>query len=107
LESNKHGARLVSQTTNPKAAGFGGDVWNKPKASTYAKFAGCMVLDDNDHVAWAGLDEYTDAKTAAMWLETYRTGLCEYDLKRAEAWVILKTAYELLRDQKLKEKANV
>lgn len=42
-----HGVRLVSQTTNPKRPG---EIWNKPKASTYCTFSGCMYLDDNGHV---------------------------------------------------------
>ena len=33
----KRGARLMSQTSNPKLSGL---VWNKPKASTYARFGG-------------------------------------------------------------------
>jgi hypothetical protein len=43
----RKGFRFVSQTTNPKAAG---EVWNKPKASTYASIAGAMFLDDSNHV---------------------------------------------------------
>jgi hypothetical protein len=37
--------RFVSQTTNPKR----GDVWNKPKGSTYFLW-GVMYLDQNKHV---------------------------------------------------------
>src|SRR5215475_9411123 len=50
------GFRFVSQTTNPKK----GHVWNKPKASTYCRFGGCMFLDEKGHVHWAGLSEYSD-----------------------------------------------
>jgi hypothetical protein len=32
----KRGFRFVSQTTNPKR----GNVWNKPKASTFMRFGG-------------------------------------------------------------------
>lgn len=104
LETNKHGTRFVSQTSNPKASGFGGDVWNKPKASTYCKFAGCMYLDEQGHVQWSGLTEYSTAAEAAEWLSTYREGLCDFDLKRAEAWVTLKKAYEAIRDEELSKK---
>jgi hypothetical protein len=98
LESNKHGTRMVSQTSNPKLAGFGGDVWNKPKASTYAKFAGCMYLDDEEHVHWTGLDVYTTAAEAEDWLTRCREGLCDLDLDRATAWVTAKKIYEAGRD---------
>eukprot|EP00697_Spironema_sp_BW2_P012450 gnl/Spiro4/28699_TR14197_c0_g3_i2.p1 gnl/Spiro4/28699_TR14197_c0_g3~~gnl/Spiro4/28699_TR14197_c0_g3_i2.p1 ORF type:complete len:154 (+),score=3.58 gnl/Spiro4/28699_TR14197_c0_g3_i2:840-1301(+) len=53
----KKGFRLVSQTTNPKKAG---EVWNAPKKSTYQVFAGCMYLDENGHVQWSGLSEYSE-----------------------------------------------
>ena len=48
----KHGVRMVSQTSNPKREGL---VWNKPKASTYCRFGGCMFLDEENHVQWSGL----------------------------------------------------
>lgn len=63
LEHKKsQGFRLVSQTTNPKREG---EVWNKPKRSTYAPL-GVMFLDEQDHVQWTspsiydldGLDEF-------------------------------------------------
>ena len=46
----KRGVRLMSQTSNPKKPGL---VWNKPKASTYARFGGALYLDDEGHVQWA------------------------------------------------------
>src|SRR5215471_1630221 len=65
LEYNpKHGFRLVSQTSNPKRPGF---VWNKPKASTYSKFGGCMYLESDDHVTWSGLSEYSTGAEASAW----------------------------------------
>ena len=63
----KKGFRFVSQTTNPKRPG---EVWNKPKASTYSKFGGAMFLDDNGHVQWDGLSEYSDAKEAIAFRDT-------------------------------------
>lgn len=50
----KKGFRFMSQTENPKTGR-----WNKPKASTYASLAGCMYLDSQKHVQWAGLSEYS------------------------------------------------
>jgi hypothetical protein len=41
--------RVVSQTTNPKRPG---EVWNKPKAGTYALFAFLYLNHANDHVEW-------------------------------------------------------
>ena len=47
IETKKgYGQRLVSQTTNPKRPG---EVWNKPKAGTYAPIM-VMILDERDHV---------------------------------------------------------
>jgi hypothetical protein len=87
----KRGARLVSQTTNPKRPG---EVWNKPKASTYARFGGAMYLDDNDHVQWRGLSEYCDAAEAQAFQETYGDGVPEILRDRLAAWVMAKIAYE-------------
>src|SRR5208282_6778802 len=53
-----HGSRLVSQTTNPKVAG---EVWNKPKASTYASGLCFMYLDEQGHLQWTSLNCYSDA----------------------------------------------
>jgi hypothetical protein len=67
------GFRLVSQTSNPKR----GNVWNKPKASTYARFGGCMFLDENGHVTWNGLSEYCSGAEAKAFLDTYGEGVPE------------------------------
>lgn len=95
LETNKKGTRFCSQTTNPKR----GDVWNKAKASTYAMFAGCMFLNEEGHVAWHGLNQYTTATEAENWLNTHREGLCEFDLNRASYWVKRKKKYEAERKE--------
>lgn len=87
----KQGVRLVSQTTNPKRPGV---VWNKPKASTYCRFGGCMYLDEQDHVQWSGLSEYTDAAEAAAWCEQYGQGNHPEAGKLAAMWVAAKRAYE-------------
>jgi hypothetical protein len=47
IEANKRkGMRFVSQTTNPKVPG---EVWNKPKASTYTGFM-VMYRDEQGHI---------------------------------------------------------
>lgn len=52
--------RFMSQTTNPKRDG---EVWNKPKGSTYSRMAWMYVEVDGDpdtegHVKWTGVSEY-------------------------------------------------
>ena len=121
LEHNpKHGTRMWSQTTNPKlspltvqhtAESCPGrpcsaecdhveyrSIWNKPKSSTYAYIAGCMYLDDEGHVQWSALSEYSTAEESRKWLETYREGLTPAALKRTETWVNAKVKYEGKRD---------
>lgn len=81
LEYKKgQGFRLVSQTTNPKKAG---EVWNKPKASTYCFFSGAMFLDEKGHVQWTGLGYSSSVEEVEAFIETYKP---EGDaLKGAEA----------------------
>jgi hypothetical protein len=93
--SPKRGFRLVSQTTNPKR----GNVWNKPKASTYSRFGGAMYLNDDGHVTWAGLTEYSDAKESAAFLETYGAAVPEAGRELLNKWVAAKAAYEANRNQ--------
>jgi hypothetical protein len=94
LEFNKsHGVRLISQTTNPKR----GHIWNKPKASTYCRFGGCMFLDDAGHVQWSGLTEYTDGAQASAWLEAYGAGNHPGADMLAKRWVAAKLAYDAKR----------
>lgn len=52
----------------PQAAGL---VWNKPKASTFARFGGRMVLDEAGHVQWAGLTEDSGGKEASACFGEY------------------------------------
>jgi hypothetical protein len=86
-----HGFRFMSQTTNPKRPGV---VWNKPKGSTYSRFGACMYLDENDHVQWTGLSEYSDAAEAQAFLDTYGAGVPEAGKALTEKWVKAKLAYE-------------
>lgn len=87
----KRGVRLISQTSNPKRSEL---VWNKPKASTYARFGGCMFLDENNYVQWSGLTEYTNAAEVVAWCETYGTGVPEDCKPLMNKWCDAKQAYE-------------
>jgi len=87
----KMGFRLVSQTTNPKKAG---EVWNKPKASTYVKWGAAMFLDGNDHVHWSGLTEYSNGAEAAAWRDKYGSAVPEAGRKMLDKWVSVKLAYD-------------
>jgi len=87
------GFRFVSQTSNPKR----GDIWNKPKASTYCRFGGCMYLDEQEHVHWAGLTEYSDSAEAKAWAEKYGEGVPEAGRSTLAGWVASKAAYEAAR----------
>jgi hypothetical protein len=90
----KHGFRLMSQTSNPKKAGL---VWNKPKASTYAKFGACMVLNDEGHVKWTSLGEYSTGAEAKAWADTYGEGVPEVGQDLLKRWVASKLAYDNAR----------
>ncbi|VVB55203.1 Uncharacterised protein [uncultured archaeon] len=62
----KHGYRFVSQTEHPTRK-----VWNKPHASTYTEIAAGMYLDEQGHVAWTGIDGYTEPKAALEFAKTF------------------------------------
>lgn len=74
-----HGSRVVSQTTNPKKPG---EVWNKPKASTYS-FLRVLYLDDaTGHVENDGLGVYASADEIAAFEAAYGPALTsERDIK--------------------------
>jgi hypothetical protein len=69
--TTKHGARVVSQTTNPKRGG----IWNRSKASTYSDLR-VLYVDEQGHVqndalsfAWvdeAKLDAFVTRYAAAL-----------------------------------------
>lgn len=63
---NNKGYRFVTQTEHPTRK-----VWNAPKKSTYIFVAACMYLDENEHVQWQGISEYTDAKTAYAFAKAF------------------------------------
>lgn len=86
----KHGTRMMAQTTNPKR----GNVWNKPKASTYARFGGALYLDADNHVQWSGLSEYTDGAQAKAWAEQFGAGVPAAGRELMQRWVAAKLAYD-------------
>ena len=92
----KRGFRFVSQTTNPKRSG---EVWNKPKASTYCRFGGCMFLDDQQHVQWTGLSEYSDAAEAQAFKATYGEGVPAEGRQILDKWIAAKIAYDSNRQK--------
>jgi len=97
LEYKKgQGTRLVSQTTDPRVDN---KRWNKPKPSTYAKFGGCMYLDEQGHVQWSGLTEYTNGQEAKAWFDTYGAGLPAEAVDLARRWVAAKLAYDANRQK--------
>lgn len=88
LESHpKRGFRFCSQTTNPKRAG---EPWNNPKASTYTLLAACMYRNDEGHITWDGLSEYSDAAQVLAFCQKYPGA----DLSRLLDWATLKACYE-------------
>lgn len=90
----KKGFRFVSQTTNPKRPG---EVWNKPKASTYALIGGAMYLNGEGHVTWAALSEYSSGAEAKTWAETYGAAVPEAGREMFNRWIAAKVAYEANR----------
>jgi hypothetical protein len=91
---SKRGFRFMSQTTNPKR----GNVWNKPKASTYCKFGGCMFLNEEGHVNWAGLTEYSNGQEAKNFADKYGEGVPEAGKALLNKWVAAKLAYDAARE---------
>ena len=88
---SKRGVRMVSQTTNPKAAGI---VWNKPKASTYSRFGAAMFIDQNGHVMHSGLSEYVNGKEATEWCDVFADGVPGAYRRFCLAWAASKVAYD-------------
>jgi hypothetical protein len=89
----KHGFRFWSQTTNPKR----GNIWNKPKASTYCRFGGCLYLNDEGHVTWSGLSEYSSGAEAKAWSDQYRDGVPEAGRLILDKWTAAKLSYDTSR----------
>lgn len=90
LESHPiKGFRFVSQTTNPKK----GNVWNSPKKSTYSLLAACMYLDENNHVKWTSIHEYTSAEYFLTFLQNFpEIQLSDEHVGRLKYWTGVKIA---------------
>ena len=88
------GFRCWSQTSNPKRPGL---VWNKPKASTYYRFGGALVLNDDDMVRFVGLSEYSNGQEAKAFLDTYGPAVPEAGQDILAKWVAAKLAYDAAR----------
>lgn len=84
----------MSQTSNPKRPGL---VWNKPKASTYSRFAGAMFLDSDGHVQHTGCHEYMSSEDVKKWADTFRAGVPAASLDLLDRWVAAKVAYSANR----------
>ncbi len=97
--SPTHGVRLMTQTSNPKR----GNVWNKAKASTYCRFGGCMFLDENGHVKWNGLTEYSDGAEASAFLIEYGAGVPQAAQELLSRWVAAKVAYDANKGERLSD----
>jgi len=88
LEFNEaKGFRFWSQT-------FYGGRWNKPKASTYSKFGGAMFLDDEGHVQWDGLSEYSSAAECQRYVDRYIDAVPAAGQSTTRAWAACKRVYE-------------
>ncbi len=62
----KLGQRLVMQTTNPKK----GDIWNKPKFSTYSVIM-FMQLDSQNHVVTTAINYGMSGTNIEKWVEQF------------------------------------
>jgi hypothetical protein len=63
IETTNRGDRFCSQTKNPKSGR-----WNKPKKSTYQTL-GAMYLDDQEHVAWRTLNNFSNPDEVIAFLQ--------------------------------------
>lgn len=76
-DNGKKGVRFGSQTTNPKVAG---EVWNKPKYSTYS-LIGVLYLDSQGHVQYGQLGHYSWADSINTFKAAFGPHLNEADSK--------------------------
>ena len=61
------GFRMVTRTSNPKKPGM----WNKEKASTYARIGACLYLDDNGHVCQSAVSEYSSIEEIKAFIASF------------------------------------
>jgi hypothetical protein len=53
-----------------------------------------MFLDDDNHVSWAGLSEYSDLKESLEFQAKYGEGVPDEAIKRLHDWIDTKQRYE-------------
>lgn len=95
LESSANkGVRFCSQTTNPKR----GDTWNKPKASTYSRFGGAMYLNEENHVTWCGVTEYSNLQEMVDFKEKFFDAIPESFRPVFSDWLAKKLAFNKLKE---------
>jgi hypothetical protein len=56
-----------------------------------------MYLDENEHVTWAGLSEYSDGAKAQAFKDKYFEGVPEAGKSTLVQWIAMKTAYDAAR----------
>ena len=89
----KRGVRLWSQTGKSLAGGLV-PVWNKPKASIYCRLGGAMFLDNEGHVQWSGLTEYSTAAESIAWRDEFGSANHPACAAVTDAWIQAKLSYE-------------
>lgn len=88
IETTKNGQRFCQQSTDPRRPT---EVWNKPKKSTYAKFAVLVQVDDpqherNGHVLPLTLGFYANAKEVQSFMNKWKIeGYSEGAVNNAKA----------------------
>jgi len=87
------GFRFMSQTTNPKKPG---EIWNKPKASTYT--LGLVVMlenPENGHISYQGISySWDSAEELQQRLNEWRHTFTQEQQLEAEKYIRMKTDYE-------------
>lgn len=68
VETNKHGQRVCTMTTDPNKPG---EVWNKPKKLTYVDLCVLYIEPSNGHVKHAGISHHATKKQVDDFLATY------------------------------------
>ena len=92
LEINDRGTRLCAQTNNPKKNG----IWNAVKKSTYSLFGVLLQKELTDgnpdevgYVTWSGLSMYEVENKGQEWLNVYKDGLTETQIKELNVYLKL------------------
>lgn len=88
------GFRYCSQTTNPKKEG---EVWNKPKASTYSRISMAIAVDENGHYQPASLSEYSSIEEYRAFRAAHGEALSTHAAGSFMFYSSIKEAYEAKR----------